>query len=266
MKEVGLTTCDCRESIPGQWVDVIGRWPLMLPSHRAARPEWPWWEATRLAHMHHRLSALVEHRPVIFDIGAEEGDFPALWSTWGCDVVAVEPNPKVWPNIRAVWDMNDLRPMLGHYVGFCGPETDECPPNLSVDATVRDGWPECAYAPVIGDHGFRHLSQEADATPTVTLDDLVERLGIVPDAITMDVEGSELEVLRGARRTLTEHRPLVWVSVHPEFMAEMHGATPHELFDLMDGLDYQRLFLASDHEDHHHFFPRESRDGLDASP
>ncbi len=239
-------------------VDINGRWYMYLPEHRAKRPEWPWWEAARLAHMQYRLQDLDpsgQFRPLIIDIGAEEGDFPALWSTWGCDVVAVEPNPKVWPNIRAVWEMNDLRPMLGHFVGFCGAETNEHPPNLNVDSTVRDGWPECAYGEVIGDHGQRHLAQEADATPTITLDDLVARLGVIPDAITMDVEGSEFEVLKGAVHTLTTHRPLVWASIHPEFMAEMYGSTPDDLIDFMAGLGYESLFLATDHEMHWHFFP-----------
>jgi hypothetical protein len=58
---------------------INGRWPLLLPDHRAARPSWGWWEATRLAAMHH----FIQPGDVVYDVGAEEGDFPCLFSTWG---------------------------------------------------------------------------------------------------------------------------------------------------------------------------------------
>ena len=70
------------------------------------------------------------------------------------------------------------------------------------------GWPECALGDVIGDHGFRHLAQEADATPQTMLD---EWIGSKVDIITMDVEGSEFEVLKGAIAILEWDRPVVFV-------------------------------------------------------
>lgn len=51
--------------------------------------------------------------------------------------------------------------------------------------------------------------------PGVTIDAIVERERIAPRAIKIDVEGSELRVLQGARRTLIEHRPHLRVAFHP---------------------------------------------------
>ena len=51
-------------------VHVNGRWPLWLPEHRAARPEWPWWEAARLSAMHHVLG---QGGHTVWDVGAEIG-------------------------------------------------------------------------------------------------------------------------------------------------------------------------------------------------
>lgn len=69
----------------------------------------------------------------------------------------------------------------------------------------------------------------------------------------IDVEGSELAVLRGARRTLEQVHPKVFCSVHPEFMRTL-GEDPQELHDLMAGLGYERTYLATDHEEHWAWF------------
>ncbi len=45
--------------------------------------------------------------------------------------------------------------------------------------------------------------------PLITVDGYVESHGLVPDLIKIDTEGSDLQVLQGATRTLTRCRPLV---------------------------------------------------------
>ena len=49
-----------------------------------------------------------------------------------------------------------------------------------------------------------------------TLDSLVEDLGSIPNVLKIDVEGAELEVLRGAEVILKTHRPAIACAVHPE--------------------------------------------------
>ena len=50
--------------------------------------------------------------------------------------------------------------------------------------------------------------------PTCRLDDYVAGLGRAPDFIKIDVEGAELTVLEGARRTLAAVRPILLVEIH----------------------------------------------------
>lgn len=229
---------------------INSRWPLLLPPHRAYRPQWPVWEKERLASMF----AYITQGTTLFDIGSEEGDLPATFALWGARLVLFEPNPKVWPNIRTIWEANDLSPPLGTYVGFAGDETTS---DFDLEKRSSDDpiWPACSYGPVIGDHGFCVINQRPDI-PQVKLDDFVARSGIVPDAITMDVEGAELRVLRGAAETLRTYRPIVWVSVHPEFARDLFGDDVADLHRLMHGLGYRSSLLAEDHEQHWYYDPR----------
>ena len=262
---------------------INGRWTLRLPEHRHLRPEWPWWEATRLAAEHHVIAdvlgrprgimsvpgVLGPQRPVVWVAGAEEGDFPALYSTWGADVVLAEPNPLVWPNIKAIWEANGLRPPVASFAGFLSDENR--PPEVEDAAVltmlVGSGqaerpetlrwWPASAEGPVIGDHGFARVEERPDL-PAARIDTLVAAGWPPPDVLTIDVEGAEAHVLRGAAQTLREHRPHVFVSIHQEF-ARHHYGDPDVLRSVEMVLadagyattDVERSrFLAHDHESH----------------
>src|SRR5262249_43621063 len=50
----------------------------------------------------------------------------------------------------------------------------------------------------------------------ITLDGFTAQCGLAPDVVKIDVEGSELAVLRGARRVLAETRPLLVFEAWPQ--------------------------------------------------
>ncbi|MBV8462025.1 MAG: FkbM family methyltransferase [Acidimicrobiales bacterium] len=82
--------------------------------------------------------------------------------------------------------------------------------------------------------------------PTVALDDYLEGRGVEPESISfvkVDVEGAELDVLRGAQTTLRHATPAVVVEFLPVRMREL-GDEPETLFGLMEGLGY-RPWMAS---------------------
>lgn len=226
-------------------VTIASRWPLILPEHRAQRPEWPHWERERLDAMHKAI------RPTdtVYYVGMEEGDLAGLVAQWcGGRIHLFEPNDRVWPNARVIWTANLLDGPAGCWSGFAGDTTEMHSAAWPPDAV----WPASAYGPVIGDHGFCQLGERPDL-PRIRLDDYADGTGNPPDVITMDVEGSELRVLRGADRLLREERPLVFVSVHPESMALHYGDYENELHHYMAGLGYEGAWLAHDHESHYLF-------------
>lgn len=227
---------------------INGQWELKIPLHR--QENWRnCWEVERIQ----ALSLCIKQGDVVYDIGAEEGDITALMASWGAQVVAIEPSPNYWPTIRRTFEANNLK-LKDYFVGFLSNETIIA--EVDYDSDDRNGWPECAYGRRKPKVGFRHLSQQADVTDQTTVDNLAK--SVPPNILNIDVEGAELEVLKGAEETLITLRPIVFVSVHPEFMTLQYIQSSHDLFNFMHGLGYSHIVLGYDHEWHVQFTPRSS--------
>ena len=76
-------------------------------------------------------------------------------------------------------------------------------------------------------------------TPVFSLDDYMAQTAPNRrvDMIKIDVQGLELQVMEGARRILTEHKPYILCEVWPFGMAKA-GTSAERLIELMDGLGY----------------------------
>lgn len=101
-----------------------------------------------------------------------------------------ELNPHLAAHIRIVehplWSTDDLRL---HYLDF-GPGS-----RVSADAASRDDW-----------HG---------SVDTVTIDTTAARLDLQRvDFVKMDIEGAELDALKGGERTIRRHRPKLAISLY----------------------------------------------------
>jgi FkbM family methyltransferase len=187
----------------------------------------------------------------LFDVGAEHGWMSLL----GADMVGpenmvlIEPTDLFWPNIKATWERNYNTPPKGCFDVLVSDKTTKQGPRGC-------GWPAYSDGPLIDRNSYRYIwDNESDPVPEMTLDDLVERSGIVPDALTIDVEGAEHLVLNGATQTLLDHRPLVWISIHPDLMLKHYDALDSEVHEFMSVIGYHGQHLADDHESHWLFTP-----------
>ena len=58
------------------------------------------------------------------------------------------------------------------------------------------------------------------------------------DFVKIDVEGGELDVLKGGARTISRHQPLIYCEVYERWAASF-GYTPTDLFDFVRTLGYE---------------------------
>lgn len=229
---------------------INNKWELELPEHRANRPGWDFWEKERNAAMY----AAIRQGDVIVDIGAEEGDLSAMYAKWAGElgkIVLIEPSARMWPWIKDVFEMNNLTPYLNFH-GF----VEKPKPGVVYECSLVKGeWPLAINSEKIDEPGFKHLNEDDPDIKRTTLDMLFSELEKI-DIVTIDTEGSELEILKGGEKLLATKKAIFFISVHPEFMRDRYGDTPDDLLVFMDLHGYDATYLAYDHEKHYMFKPR----------
>lgn len=220
-----------------QKVKINGKWDILLPESRLGKQDWDVWEAKRLASMYETTKP----GDVVFYVGAETGDMPALLAMWGARLVLFEPNEKAWPTIKAIWRENNLPEPMHTYPGFASDKTTY--------KQLHDFWPLSTIGEIIPNHGFKEL-KDPGGIPEIKIDDVVEVAESSPDMISIDVEGSEGRVLRGAEQTLRKYHPRIYLSLHPEFIHEQYGEDGFNLRLWIRALGYEETLLDYEHEVH----------------
>lgn len=234
-------------------VKINGKWPLVLPDSSA--DEWIGnmehhhnrWEMPRLEALEGIIKGFKGRKPVVMYIGAYKGDMAALLASWGADLIVMESTAAFWPLIKETWELNDLPNPVGFWSGLVSKRS------IWKTAPSLTEWPARTAEYIEGHVGFTHLAESGEDIenyPQITIDEFVNTTGIVPDIITMDVEGSELEIMKGAIETIEKNAPALMLSVHPEFMFHNHGTYERELHDLVRDRKYIGKWLDYDHEHH----------------
>jgi hypothetical protein len=97
----------------------------------------------------------------------------------------------------------------------------------------------------IADHAMdkaigNDLMQSVFEAEMRTGDDLCTSHDFCPDVVKIDVEGHEHKVLIGLRETLSKHKPLLFIEVHPKDLVR-EGTTIRELLEFLSGLGYREV-------------------------
>lgn len=229
-----------------------GRYDILVPTfQRYPRLEY---EPQRCFSM----EANLKHGDVLFDVGVSDGWVSAIYAKFvGAENMCLfEPSSQAWTSIKADWDANGLAQPLRTFWGFVGDTTQLIPSAGTIEGETlecKDGWPLAAYADVLKEEAcFRSLLSTAQNIPQITIDDFVQTTENVPDGISIDVEGAELLVLRGARQTLKEYHPKIWLSLH-----DLSGAltydyhvTKKDVFDFLKSCGYEMTWLENYGDSH----------------
>jgi FkbM family methyltransferase len=88
---------------------------------------------------------------------------------------------------------------------------------------------------------FRLTSGDTDknsaglvSVSSITLDDFFKSKELMPDVIKIDVEGAEMNVLRGMRRITREFKPTLFLEVHPDNLPSFNTSSSAILSLLID--------------------------------
>lgn len=217
---------------------------IYVHDHRAVKHDFSTWESCFI----NVLMSRVQPGDVVFDVGAEEGEFSALVASvvGGGNVHMFEPSPWYWPNIKGVWEANGLASPGGCFAGFAG--TDELARGDSSAPGLT--WPDEANGPVCKESGFCFIHERPDI-PATSIYRWAHFTGISPSIVMMDVEGAELLVLRGMGPLLRDRVPnYIFVSVHSAEVLAGYNSTHKNLFDFMSRCGYSATLLGVDHEEH----------------
>jgi FkbM family methyltransferase len=227
---------------------VNGKYPVKVPKFLDHHQWWGNWERERF----NSMEELLKPGMVLLDVGAFDGWQDVILSRFvggGQNVMLIEPVAENWANIKATWEANGIETPLTTYMGLVG---------ITPPVTFNDGghmpcfhhgsWPSGPdYSKAISVTKFKHIAEHGESTPVAMLDYVPFPR---PDAINIDVEGAELLVLQSGERLLKATNPLVWVSIHPEFMKTRYNTDDAAVHEFMADLGYKGTFLGTDHEQH----------------
>lgn len=83
------------------------------------------------------------------------------------------------------------------------------------------------------DHHLYHKTTREQ----ITLDTFCEQQQVIPEVIKIDVEGAEFDVLQGSKNLLSQHAPIIYLSIHPKELSLM-GRSVDDVIRLLSDFNY----------------------------
>lgn len=193
-----------------------GWWVLKHDSHLSRWVE----ETKRLDHDQYvlqKLAPYIKPGSVVYDLGAALGDHTVFYlNAVGPQgiVVAFEPHPVQFECLKRNCPRAFCLP-------YCVGETTDTV-YLFHEPDVIAGSRLIAPA----------LNWPMTAHPRITIDSNC----VFPGSISfmkIDIEGCEAQALRGARKTIMKHRPIIWLEINP-IALERQGSSNADLKDVLE--------------------------------
>ncbi|MBX0305053.1 FkbM family methyltransferase [Haloarcula salinisoli] len=185
------------------------------------------------------LVSEVRSDDTVWDIGGSWGMFTTPLAATGADVSVFEPVPDRANKIKRNLSQNDLSATINQFA--LGAERKEL--TVAIEGKNPGGLTE---------------SDGAIQTAVRPGDSVVNESRIeVPTVLKIDVEGAEVDVLKGLSQILArpECRLLV-IEVHRDLLGQFR-ATESELYELLDGFNVETLSQRND-ENYHLIAKRET--------
>jgi FkbM family methyltransferase len=172
----------------------------------------------------------------VYDVGAFHGLLTLLFASRARAVVCFEPNTQNYNRLKENLTLNGIKNVEVRKVGV-GSRAGSCrmvgsplmPGGASVDGKTIEELLRAGVGTVV------------EEIPIVTLDEEIPRASLpAPDFIKIDIEGWELEALRGARNTLEMHKPTLFLEMHGETIREKRRKVA-EIVAFLWEINYRRI-------------------------
>ena len=168
----------------------------------------------------------------VIDIGAHIGLFSVCSSQLvgpGGKIICFEPTPGTFAVLK-----NTLR--LNH-----------CDNVIALQGAVssKEGSATFYVSQVEGSNSNSLVRNKSEASSSAfdvklyTIDSIASGYSLKPSLIKIDVEGAELEVLKGGRHTLTTIKPLIILGLHPPFAGDN---ILKQIWDLVKEYGYKVIY------------------------
>jgi FkbM family methyltransferase len=165
---------------------------------------------------------------IIFDIGANIGWYSLNLAKRSADaeIYAFEPLPATFRYLEANAKLNALARIHLNNFGFSDTERE---------LTFYFNPESTGSSSLTNLTGSVHV--EEVRCQVKRLDDFVERIGVGPDFIKCDVEGAELLVFQGGRKTLERYQPVLFTEMLRKW-AMKFGYHPNEIIIFLQEIGY----------------------------
>ncbi len=190
------------------------------------------------------LEKILKPKMFFVDIGANQGEFTVFAAkrlTEG-KVISFEPVSTVFEKLEKNVDANNFKDRVDLIrKGLSDKNTTAeiyTEPGKSEDGTVNQG--------LYTIHRTDTRSMIQETIELIRFDDFVDSYSLsCLDVMKIDIEGSELAVLRGAKQALEKFKPIILIEVN-KLTSEAAGYQATEILDYLTSLGYYFKVILSD--------------------
>ncbi|MBT1159332.1 FkbM family methyltransferase [Aminobacter anthyllidis] len=172
----------------------------------------------------------------VYDVGAFHGLLTLFFASRAKAVVCFEPNT---PNHKRLMEnlmLNGVDNVKVRKVGV-GSRRETC--NMVASALMPGG--ASIDGKTVAELLRAGVETVVEEISIVTLDEEIPQAGLpTPDFIKIDIEGWEIEALRGARNTLELYKPAIFLEMHGETLREKRRKVS-EIVAFLWEINYRRI-------------------------
>ena len=176
---------------------------------------------------------LIKNDSIVFDIGANIGYYTIVAANKAKKgrVYAFEPVSSNFHSLRQNITLNNLQNVITNQNGISNiPGIYE----YYVSSTDNSG--------MSGMQPAENFSGHVEKVQTITIDEYVIEHSISSvDFIKIDIEGNELNSLKGMKNTLTKFKPVLFIEILNEHLVNYH-ITADDVYEYLNDLGYESYF------------------------